>query len=419
MILSAAIAVLASTPATQDWTLQSGLFSQSEIVRDQCVLGGGSLLLVGSFLDFNDEGLYAASISADGTLAWELELQPSPYMQRGWKGIPTPDGGAVLLALSQGVHGGSGLTIAPWILRIDAQGSVVWDSLAGFTPTLDFDTAFLQGGLLPDGRIVAVGASATWPTSEMRYVLTVSSEGQLLATESFPPIVGGWYSGTSLEDSCATPDGGFVVVGSTGPYPSVPYTWHFGPDGTPGLPQLYTDASFATTATSVDLCADGGLLLSGAGFGSPSRASLLRTEPDGSPRWSRNLTGPDGLYIEGHGAAELPDGDLLMLQSLGTAVAAHDIRTDLVRFSPDGVEIDRNTVPGGSYATCMTEIYVFGGTGSTSYSIAGFRNDQGPCQPVDLWVVAQGVPVPGSGSGGSPPTSARQDTTLPLTVPRK
>lgn len=419
MILSAAMTVLAAAGTPQDWTLQTGLFAQSEIIRDQSTLEDGSLLLVGSFFDFNDEGIYAASVRPDGELAWELKLQPSAYMQRGWKGIPTPDGGAILLALSQGVYGGPASTLAPWVLRIDGQGSVIWSSLGTFTPNLDMDTACLQGGLLPDGRIVVVGASASWPTNETRYVLTVSPEGQLLSTGSFPPILGGWYSYTSMEDSCATPDGGFVVAGSTGPYPSVPYIWRFDANGTPSLPRLYDNASYATTATSIELCADGGYLLSGAAFGSPSRASLLRTEPNGDLRWAQQLSGPGGLYIEGRGSAELPNGDILMLQTLGSAIAANDVHSDLVRFSPQGVEIDRNTVPGGSYATCMTEIYVFGGTGTESYSLAGSRNDQGPCQPVDLWVVAQGVPAPGSGTGGTPPTGVRTDTAFPLTVPRK
>ncbi len=272
--------------------------------------GDGGFILSG-YTDSSGAGqqdVWVLKIGADGHIVWQKTIggtgQEWPYSM-----LPVQDG--FLIAAASYASGGheSGL-----LIKLDGSGNVLWERLyANSALSLYFNgiTPFATGGFLLWG-----------PTSEggggdNLWMARLDDTGAIL----WQKALGTPYT-DCMDDAFATPDGGCVLAGYNYPYPSEPGNadmWAIKVDGSGNLLwQRNYGQSGWDIADGASLANDGGLLLSGRmTSGGAYHAWLLKTAADGTTDSSCTFAGPSTATL---GAASAIMSDLTLAPLAGTAV---------------------------------------------------------------------------------------------------
>jgi hypothetical protein len=99
-------------------------------------LADGSALLSGTVMDFDGAHAWAGKLGVEGSLVWELELEPTSIVQVDL--VVLPDGGAVVAAVSQqGQTDASSKAFDVWWTRLSRSGGVVWQKQESFVGSSD------------------------------------------------------------------------------------------------------------------------------------------------------------------------------------------------------------------------------------------------------------------------------------------
>ena len=196
-------------------------------------------------------------LDATGNIIWQKTYGGSGT-EYAYSMKSTSDGGAVVAGYTNS-FGGGGAYI--WVLRLDANGNVVWQKTYGGSG----DEVAYSVELTPDGFVVAgwTGVSATVSYVE---VLRLNANGNVLWQKSYG-------SGAEYAESVqSTVDGGFIVAGVTASFGAGgDDMWALRLDGNGNVVWQKTyGGTNADRAYSVRVTSNGGFMLAGTtgSFGS-------------------------------------------------------------------------------------------------------------------------------------------------------
>jgi hypothetical protein len=251
--------------------------------------------------------------------------------------VQLPDGGFMLVGTTSSSISAGGSDI--YVVRTDAQGELQWARSYGGAGNEVF------GGIATtsDGGIVVAGSSASWasPDSIEPYLLKIDAAGDPVWSRTYGSM--GGFNGVA-----STPDGGFILAGSDGAWPS---------DSSPDMLVIRADADGDTLWTRlfdtpsspppfgswsfvrfVRATSDGGCIIGGGvasvfvGTGSPF---LLKLTANGTLSWSNYYA-----FLQVHDLRITADGDLLVL---GTETDLMWYYTSLQRITATGIPLGERT----------------------------------------------------------------------------
>ena len=218
-----------STKHAQQWVKLFG-GSEEDIAHDVIVTQDGGFAVLGNTKSINGDiqdktvevsDILLIKFSATAQLEWSKTYGGS-LDDRGHSLVQMPDGGFTLLGYSmssdidasnnEGQHDN-------WVLRVDAQGNLMWEKSFGF---LGHDHAYSiittqDGGLLFNGFLDVTSSGGLGSTSKGQrhgvgefWVHKIDASGNILWRR--------YYGGTNNDRSYAaveTEEGNFVIVGTT------------------------------------------------------------------------------------------------------------------------------------------------------------------------------------------------------------
>ncbi|GAB3497897.1 hypothetical protein GCM10027341_18680 [Spirosoma knui] len=197
--------------------------SLNDVAQDIVSTPDGGFAVVGSSMSFDGDvtdnhgyiDFWVLKLNSAGNLIWQKALGGSGY-DRAYAITATADGGLVVTGSSDSddgqVTGNHGLDDL-WVAKLNASGNLVWQKSLG-------GTHFEEGNSLvvtSDGGIVIAGYSASedgdllgkrWGADY--WIVKLNSAGNLVWQKTY-----GGDDSDSAKDIKVTPDGGFVVIGTT------------------------------------------------------------------------------------------------------------------------------------------------------------------------------------------------------------
>ncbi len=201
------------TDVTVGWALM--LDQDGNVIWNQTFLEGsgtelrvalsltdGFLLVGNEFLPSGDENGYVAEINSQGALIWQTTIIGAEDTNKLFSAIAAPDGFVLFGLTSSNTSGESNA----WVVKIDANGNVVWNKTYGNAT----DTAATAGVLAPDGDYMVAGY--TNPRGENNYdflLMQIDPNGNMIWNET--------YGGTGSQEASAMTKAsdGYVIVGDT------------------------------------------------------------------------------------------------------------------------------------------------------------------------------------------------------------
>ena len=200
------------TGVTVGWALR--LDQDGNVIWNQTFLEGsgtelrvalnltdGFLLVGNEFLPSGGENGYVAKIDTQGALIWQTIIGGGD-LNKLFSAIATPDGFALFGLTYSNASGESDA----WVVKLDANGNVVWNKTYGNAT----DTAARTGVLAPDGDYMVAGY--TNPQGESNYdflLLKIDPAGNMIWNKT--------YGGTGSQEAYAMTKAadGYVIVGDT------------------------------------------------------------------------------------------------------------------------------------------------------------------------------------------------------------
>ncbi len=399
VLMGLAVLVLASmlvSPARADvgieWDAAFG-GADADQAYDVQPTGDGGYVAAG----FGGQGnrLVNTVIKTDGLgqLQWQQTFSLNNYGGRAYSVIETRDGGYV-------VFGSAYLPAVadnrPWLIKLDADGNVLWSSENGLTQQITVDSAIIRGFERADGSLVIVGGSNTFSNVQRPWVATASLTGTLQSFVVYPSLATGYGEGTYIEDVAPTLDGGFVLVGvSSPPLPGRAFLWKFDANAEPLWSRIYGDI-FVRAVFGVEVASDGGFLLTGCEVANCTDAVLLKTDGLGEVQWQRRYDQP--LYNEGRDVIERPGGGYLLLQTSLDAAGSTSYTTDLLEIDAAGALVQVTPLQGGVRSTNLTRLRSVAG----GFVAAGGRDDTTGYPNVDLYLLKGAWDTAGGGLPACP-----------------
>lgn len=376
----------ATSDITLDWGVAFGDDSWEFANAVSPTSDGGFLAAGVGTQPVYQEGYYVVKVDSTGTLVWERFFTLTNYAERVYSIEETKDGGVILIG---GAYQPDTYNWAPWLVKLDGNGNLLWSTENDFTATLDVDTANVHGLEREDGSFILAGGSNTMTNPQQPWIALVSLEGALLDFTTYPELAPGFGAGTYIEDLANTPDGGFVLTGSTGSALGQGFLWKFDLNAEEEWVQLY-QTDFFRVAHAVRVHPDGGYLLTGCELPNCDNPMLLQTDALGQTTWTQQYPDPNGEYATGRDLLIRRDGSFLVLQTRVDAIGATDHASDLLEIGADGTLLNILPLPGGDYATFLSEMErTWDGRG---FAMAGFANESGNPSEIDLFILKASFP---------------------------
>jgi hypothetical protein len=345
-------ASLASTQIVIEWEAQFGDLN-ADIAYDVQPTGDGGFIAAGFGTQGNFEHILVVKTDAQGQAQWQRTLNLNNYSERAYDVIPANDGGYLVIGR---LYLPGAADYRPWLIKLDADGSTVWSSEAGLSLQANVDSAVVRGLQRADGSLLLAGSSRTANNGREPWVATASPTGTLQSLVVYPALPGTTNQGATIEGLAATPDGGFVLLGSTiYPWTPAPILWKFDADGQSEWVWNYgSPANPALRAANAVLAVDGGYLLAGCEAPNCTDTMLLKTDALGNPLWSRRYEQP--LNNQGRDLIERPGGGYLLAQTSVDAVGSNAYSAELLELGADGELVSVTSLPGGAQATFLTRL---------------------------------------------------------------
>lgn len=186
---------------------------ESDAAMDVLVDSQGNYLVAGASGSFEAENrdVYVLKLSPEGNIFWEeLYGHHGDYLSYEWGNaiIETSDGGYLVAGNSNAALGGStGELMNMYLVRIDAQGNLVWEGFAGRGQFYDYGNAVVE---LPEGDFLVAGTSKTRSNNNEVYVARINAQGVAQDGSTFGDFGSEWSSAIALTGS-----GEIVLAGQT------------------------------------------------------------------------------------------------------------------------------------------------------------------------------------------------------------
>ena len=216
--------------------------------------------------------MWVLKLTSEGNITWKNTYGGSSN-ETGYDIIPTSDGGYMLVGLTTSTDGDVSENdgeIDVWAVKIDSTGTIQWEKTFGgteidiaFTVAQTTDGGYIIGteSLSDDGDVSdAHGATDIW-------MLKLDQEGGLVWQKSL-----GGSQGEGARSVQQTPDGGYIIVGTTSSddgdvtgFNGVVDIWVVKTDENANIIwQRSLGTSSEEYGASVDLTSDGGYIVSGS-----------------------------------------------------------------------------------------------------------------------------------------------------------
>jgi hypothetical protein len=248
---------------------------------------------------------YQPTFATDGTWSYSYN---GPYNETVASAlVQTGDGGYVVLAYTQeSVYSERSC----WLLKINAYGAIEWNKTIGM-PRSDFLRSITPA---TDGGFALAGQKDFSSTTNNVYSMNGKGvDFWLVKTNTYGNIEwnktygGSWHEGANA--LVRTSDGGYALAG---------YTWSFEPNGywlvkTDGNGTLQWSKSCESNYGAIDLIQifDGGFLLVGT---SGPQAKVVKTDENGLTEWSINLgESSQETQDQARSVVETDDGGVVVL----------------------------------------------------------------------------------------------------------
>lgn len=321
----------------------------------------------------NSANYYVVKLDASGLLQWETNLSKDNYASRAYSVLAMPDGGYVVV-------GRAGMLRKPWLVKLDDAGETVWTS--EWTDNLPANSALAaKGTLLPDNRIVVVGASGELGQQPKMFI--VSPEGALLEDRLLnAPVPPGWYAGTFVSHIERTSDGGFVMTGTAGSGSgSKAFLWKFDQQADSSWVKLYSNENMRG-AESVKQLADGGYIM--AGFSSPNseHACAMRTDENGNVIWFEVY--PDSIDNPATDVIPWHNGEFIITEKRFYGVGSTFFQAAMLRIDSEGNLLGRDMIMASDSSTAITRMR---NTSDGGFVMAGEINEYMVVNEQDLFVL--------------------------------
>ena len=385
----------ASAQIAIDWEATFGDLN-ADIAYDVQPTGDGGFIAAGFGTQGNFEHIMVVKTDAQGQAQWQRTLNFNNYSERAYDVIPANDGGALVIGrlYLPGVA-----DFRPWLIKLDADGNTEWSSEAGLSLQANVDSAVVRGLQRADGSLLLAGSSRTPNNSREPWLATASPTGTLQSLVVYPALPGTTNQGATIAGLAATPDGGFVLLGSTiYPWSPAPILWKFDADGQSQWVRNYgSPASPALrAANAVRPANDGGYLLAGCEAPNCTDTVLLKTDALGNPLWSRRYEQP--LNNQGRDLIERPDGGYLLAQTSVDAAGSNAYSAELLELDADGELIDVTSLPGGAQATFVTRLTAL----DDGFVAAGYVDDGAGIGNLDFYLARGTWDEPAGAPGACP-----------------
>ena len=304
----------------------------------------GNYLLVGYEYDVNmnigDYGdIFSLKLASDGNVEW-FKKYPAQGADEAFCVEATPDGGYVVAGdtWSFGVPSKAG-----WVLKLDAQGDVVWQTAVGGSAD-DARYALYAIRSLPQGGYLAVGEVDDWRANSWKaWVVRLGNDGQVRWQKTYGDDIHQW----ALNSICPAGGGAFVLAGNRYFEGDNDGVWAIKLNRTGGITwrKCYPDEAISQTV---------GIFPSAGGhFWLVGTHLLLKIGPTGA------LAGPGSFYLDPGiaGASQDNDGSLLLNGTMGTDLEV--MRLGPIRISASDCPLIRRTSVLGRTARITAERVFF------------------------------------------------------------
>ena len=334
VVLSCAIVFTDAVHAVQ-WARTYG-FSNSETATDIRATSDGGFVLSGSI------GKYVTGVVlAAQALVVRLDANGNILWQRNYGGVggeafsairPTADGGYIVAGYTTSFGSGD---LDAWVLKLDNAGNVTWQRAYGGTSS---DVANVVEPT-PDGGYVVAGYTASYgAVNQDAWILKLAANGDVVWQKAY----GGGGSANSIQP---TSDGGHIVAGYTQSYGAgIADAWVLKLDAAGDISWQRTYGSgFHDEAKSVRQVADGGYVVAGhwgfnylLGNNWYGEAWVMRLDPAGNLIWQ--LTRGGNGFDEANAVEPTVDGGYVAVgnQVRGSGYAYEGPRAVLLKLDANG-----------------------------------------------------------------------------------
>ena len=301
-------------------------------------LGSGDFLLLGSTYSYGsgDHDVYLVKVDSAGNEIWSRTYGGS-QADYGYDIIPTSDNGYLIVGSTCSFGAGKHDV---YLIKVDYAGAVVWSKTFGGVQ--DDDGASVR--LTADGGIIICGTTSSFGDGTDTYLIKTDSLGDSSWTRTYGGSAG--ESGSAVR---VVPDGGYVIVGSTGSY-GAGYSSIYLVRADMAGDTLWTATYGGTRADfgySIEITGDRGYILVGATAPDGENfydAFLAKTDSLGRLEWSNTY---GGLNEErGYSVQPTSDGGFIMA---GITEAGGSRKIDVYMVKTDGGgDIEWDSAYGGA-----------------------------------------------------------------------
>lgn len=286
----------------------------------------GGYVIAGTTYSFGAGSYDAYLVKTDdqGDSLW-MRTYGGPGAEYAYSVEPTLDGGYILAGYtSSSGSGGNDF----YLVKTDQYGNAAWEETYGGGGD---DRARAVRQTLPDSGYIIAGYTASFGLgAESMYLVKTDASGIVAWTRTY----GGpdWDEATDVEQ---TPDGGYIVVGSTASFGSgmdEVYLIKTEPDGdsvwTRTIGAAGSDYGYSVDVTRPD----SGFIVAGAtySFGAGSQVYLARTTAHGDTLWTKSFGGASNDY--GYSVRQtFPDSGFIVTgstRSYGVGGDVYIVKTD-------------------------------------------------------------------------------------------
>jgi hypothetical protein len=269
-----------------------------------------------------EEDFWLVKTDANGNIEWN-QTYGGTNRDEAQSVIQTSDGGYALAGYTHSFGAGNS---DYWLVKTDANGTMLWSKTFGGTET-DVPYALVESS---DGGFVLAGETASFGPGDCDF--------WLVKTDSFGELQ--WnqtYGGTDNDHACSliiTSDGGIAIVGYTASFGGGNYDYWLvktNSNGKMQWNQTYGGPSW-DEARSIIESNDGGYSIAGmtASFGAGSNDFwLIKTDENGTVNW--NQTYGSANYEKAYSLVETSDGGFALAGYVSYSVFENDfwiVKTD-------------------------------------------------------------------------------------------
>jgi outer membrane protein assembly factor BamB len=260
---------------------------------------------------------------------WILKLddQGSPVWQKAYNGPSEDDGYPYGLdrltsfqKTSDNGYIAAGYTKGPedfdmWILKLDDTGDILWQKtysgVASDGASSIRETS--DGGFIVAGQTQVAIEDYPEEFQDVAWVLKLDKDGEIVWQKAYQKAFSEFKPNSINE----TPDGGFIVVGDSQYYDGFSHFWVLKLDGDGNIIwQNEYDGDRKDSASSAKVTSDGGVLVSGVSewYGTYTRAWLFKLDSKGEILWNKFYYGGNSEYGTHvfHDFQETSDGNIII-----------------------------------------------------------------------------------------------------------